>query len=163
MNGTIYEEIKKNEDSKKKEKIKFALAIISTNIMVALLSLSFASNPALPKMPSPPRKILHPQFKMVVIPLNVLIDLDQGASEIPVTLMSKSKKVLISRAYIHEMVPGNIKDLSAPRFKIEIPESEVLKLSADDPEAMIAIPEIKLKEKVLKSSSKRVSPYEINL
>lgn len=163
MNGTIYEEIKKNGDSKKREKLKFAVALVSTNILVAILCLSFGTNNSLPATSQRPTKTLHPHFKMVVVPLTVLIDIDPSDSETPVTLMDKSKKILITKAYLHEMLP-TIKDQEGtPRFKIEIPEEEVLQISADGPEAMIAIPEQKLPAKVKKPINKRVSQYEINL
>ena len=164
MNGTIYEEIKKNGDSKKKEKLKFAITIVSTNILVAALCLSFGPSPSLPSRAKIISKTIHPHFKMIVVPLTVLIDIDPSSLETPVTLMNKSKKIIITKAYLHEMLPSSIKNLeSIPRFKIEIPEEEVLQLSADDPEAMVAIPELKLPEKVKKPMNKRVSKYEINL
>lgn len=163
MNGTIYEEIKKNGDSKKREKLKFFITILSTNILVATLCLSFA--PTVKEVPSLLRKtkLLHPHFKMIVVPLTVLVDIDLTSSETPVTLMNKSKKILISKAYLHEMLASNHKDLESPRFKIEIPEEEVQQISADDSDAMIAIPEIKMAEKGKLPLNKRVSKYETNL
>ena len=164
MNGTIYEEIKKNGNSKKKEKLKVGVTIILTNLLVALLCLSFGSKNALPVDRITKTKITHPFYKMISIPLNVLIDIDQSSTETPVTLMTKSKKILIYKAYLHEILPSSIKELDGPaRFKIEIPEAEVLKLSAEGSEVMIAIPEIKLDEKIKKTINPRVSKYEINL
>lgn len=164
MNGTIYEEIKKNGDSKKKEKLKFAVAIASTNLLVAILCLSFGPSDSLPPTAKIVTKTLHPHYKMIVVPLTVLVDMDLHSPETPVTLMNKSKKILITKAYLHEVLPSSIKDQeSSPRFKIEIPEEEVLQLSADGSEAMIAIPELKLPEKAKKPTNKRVSQYEINL
>ena len=46
MNGTIYEEIKKNGDTKKKEKLKQIITLLSTNLLVAVLCLTLASPPA---------------------------------------------------------------------------------------------------------------------
>jgi hypothetical protein len=164
MNGTIYEEIKKNGDSKKKEKLKLAVAIISTNILVAILCLSFGPS----ETPAPKAKnmvkTLHPHFKMIVVPLTVLIDIDPSTPESPVTLMSKAKKIVIPRAYLHEMLPYSIKDQeNSPRFKIEIPEEEISNIGADGLDTMIAIPELKLPVKAKKPMNKRVSQYEINL
>ncbi|MDD4972802.1 MAG: hypothetical protein PHY93_00545 [Bacteriovorax sp.] len=164
MNGTIYEEIKKNGDSKKKEKLKFAVAIVSTNILVAVLCLSFGpSETPVPKAKTI-AKTLHPHFKMIVVPLTVLIDIDPTGPETPVTLMNKSKKIVITRAYLHEMLPSSIKDQeSSPRFKIEIPEAEISNIGVDGLDTMVAIPELKLPEKSKKPMNKRVSKYEINL
>lgn len=165
MNGTIFDEIKKQDDSKKKEKLKFVVAIISTNLLVAFLCLSFGSETKEVQHPTTSEHIVHPHFKMIVAPLSVLADINKEANETPVTLMNKSKKIIIQTAYLHEEVTGSSnRELGAPaRFKIEIPEDEVIKLSADEGELMIAMPEIKLPVKELKPRNKRVSKYEVNL
>jgi hypothetical protein len=164
MNGTIYDEIKKNSDSKKKEKIKFALTIVSTNLLVAMLCMSFNGPPTAPTQSIITNKQMHPHFKMIVIPLKLLLDLDQYSSEIPVTIMTKSKQILISKAFLHEEIKSpSASGENLSRFKIEIPEDEVLKLSADSEIEMIAIPEIKIPIKEKLNINKRVSQYEINL
>jgi hypothetical protein len=101
---------------------------------------------------------------MIVVPLTVLIDLDLSAPEIPVTLMNKDKKILIPKAYLHEKLISSSKEIEiVPQFRIEIPEDQVMQISADGNEAMIALPELKIPEKVLKPSHKRESHYEVNL
>lgn len=165
MNGTIYDEIKKKGDSKKREKLKLVFALLSTNLLVALLCLSFGTNaPNIQTENLPAKKILHPHFKMIVVPLTLMVDLDPNAAENAISLMSKSKKMLISRAYLHEELKTPNKAMEGVgRFKIEIPEDEVLKLSADASEELIAIPELKLPVKLKSSPNKRVSHYEIDL
>ena len=101
---------------------------------------------------------------MILVPLTVLIDFDPTSLETAVTLMNKSKKILFPKAYLHEMVISKNKDLeSLPRFKIEIPEEQVLLLNADSTDTMIAIPELSLSSQNKKIITKRVSQYEINL
>jgi hypothetical protein len=164
MNGTIYDEIKKNGNSKKKEKLKFFVALISTNLLVAFLCLSFNTPAPITSSPAIPDKIIHPHFKMIIVPLTVLVDIDPSAKETPISLMSKSKKILISRAFLHEEIKKGTNNLEGPsRFKIEIPETEILKLSADTEIEMIAIPELKFPQKEKVSTNKRVSSYEIDL
>lgn len=164
MNGTIYDEIKKNGDSKKKEKLKFIVAIIATNLLVFLSSHSFLKTDTIPKTPPITSKIFHPHFRTIIVPLTLLIELDPKAIETPITLVNKEKKVLFSKAYIHEEIKTTERDQSAPaRFKIEIPEGEVLKLGADNTEAMIAIPEFNQPRKEKKSNTKRESHYEVDL
>ena len=163
MNGTMYDEIKKKGHSKKREKLKLAVTLISSNLLVAILCLQFGSATPVTSNISKSR-ILHPHYKMIVVPLTVLIDLDPTATETAVSLMTKSKKILISRAYLHEEVKDANRPSEGPsRFKIEIPESEVLKLSADAEIEMIAIPELKLNPVIKKPINKRVSHYEIDL
>ena len=168
MNGTIYDEIKKNAFSIKKQKVKLGAMIISTNLLVALLclSLSPASTSTLTSLTLV--RTLHPHYKMIVVPLSLLIEVDPTAMETPVTLMTKSKQILISKAYLHEQVKNdernNGRELGTiPHFKIEIAENEVLKLSADAENIMIAIPELRLPIKEKTYFNRRVSHYEINL
>ncbi|MFA6237670.1 MAG: hypothetical protein WC635_10120 [Bacteriovorax sp.] len=164
MNGKILDEIKKKGDSKKKEKLKFIVTIISTNLLVAALCLNFNTSTGSISSNQPALKIIHPSFKMIIIPLTVLIDVDPQTSEIPVTLMTKSKKILITKAYLHEEIRNTSSNgETTSRFKIEIPENEVLKLSADNEVEMIAIPELKLEPKVSRPVNKRVSHYEVDL
>lgn len=163
MNGTIYDELKKKGDSKKRDKLKFFVGLILSNFLVAMICLSFGESAPLPTKGGP-RKVLHPHFKMIVIPLSLLMDLDPDAREIPVTLMTKQKKILIQKAYLHEEVQKRENLENGPaRFRIEIPETDVLKLSADPDVEMIAMPELSLKPKLKASSNKRVSHYEIDL
>ncbi|MGZ3787925.1 MAG: hypothetical protein ACXVLQ_05345 [Bacteriovorax sp.] len=164
MNGTIFDEIKKKGESKKKEKLKFLFAIISTNLFVAILCLNLNSqeSPAVNKVVRSP--IFHPRFKMVVAPLSVMADISSDSLETPVTLMDKNKKIIIAKAYLHEEIKGPEKGLgAAPRFKIEIPEDEVIKIGSDEGDLMIAIPELKLPAQGKKPSNKRVSKYEVSL
>ncbi len=157
MSGTIYDELKKNEENRRREKFKFYATILSTNILVAVICLNLTTEGAAVKT-SPHNRILHPHFKMIITPLTVIADIDHNAPETPVTLMNKSKKILITKAYLHEDVGG-----TPARFKIEIPEEEVLKLSADSEELMIAIPEVKMPVPLKKPIFKRVSQYEVSL
>lgn len=163
MSGTIYDEIKKNGDSKKREKLKFFLSLMSTNLLVAVICLNANSNPVDSKDLKKTPKLIHPQHKMIVIPLTVLIDLDPKALEIPVSLMTKSKKILIARAYLHEEVQRKDNPEMKGRFKIEIAESDLLALSADSEIEMIAIPELKAKLTAKPAPKKRVSHYEVDL
>lgn len=164
MNGTIYEEIKKNENSKKREKLKFIVALISTNVLVAILCFCCNSDTKNLSPTKTMNKTIHPHFKMIVAPLTVLIDNNSTDLETPITLIDKSKKILIKKAYLHELQTTSSRESeSTPRFKIEIPETEVLKISADSSVEMVAIPELKILDKLSKTKHRRVSEYEINL
>ena len=162
MNGNIYEEIKKNGNSKRREKLKFMTIILSTNVLAVVFGYAIAPN----ELPFPTQKtiqkIIHPHFKMIVVPLTVLIDINQTGEETPITLMSKSKKILIPRAYLHEMILAKNQDLeSTTRYKIEIPEDQILQLTTNSEDPMFAIPELVNHEN--KPTLKRVSHYEIYL
>lgn len=164
MNGTIYEEIKKNGVSKKKDKLKLFVALFLSNLLVAALCLTFGPNDHADPLKKIIHQTLHPHYKMMVIPLSLMIDRDPNTLETPVTLMNKSKKILIPKAYLHQALTNSNKDQDGlPLFKIEIPEDEVPKLIDVASEVVIAIPEIQLPTEIKKLINKRVSKYEINL
>lgn len=161
MSGSIFDELKKNDLSKKKEKIKFIFAIVTTNILVAFSSYSLFSESHSPTT-SISKRVIHAHHKMIIAPLTLLVENDQNLSEVPVTLINKAKKVLVKRAYLHEEVKATGIDRASLRFKIEIPEGDIINLSADESEIMIAMPEIKT-EPARKPVNQRVSKYEVNL
>lgn len=145
MNGTIFDEIKKKGDHKKKDKIKQVAAILSTNILVATLCLNLSDKQSLPASPSSKIKIEHSHYKTVIIPLSILVEQDVNQNEIAVSILDKNKKVIIQKAYLHEEIKNPNKELGGlPYFKIEIPEEDILKISATGEDLMIAIPELKM-------------------
>lgn len=164
MNGTLFDEIKKKDDHKKKEKIKFFISLLLTNFLTACLMTSLR---APPNIETQRKEIVlknHPRYKMISIPLQVLTELNPSQDENAVTIIDKSKKIIFQKAYLHETIVDSNKELSSPtRFKIEIPEDEILKLNADSSDLLIAIPEIKENLLQKKRITKRVSSYEINL
>jgi hypothetical protein len=162
-NISIYDELKKNDQTKKRAKLKFITAVAMTNILVALASYSLFSEPHADIVSHKiSEQKLHPHFKMIVAPLKVLVENNEADAEVPVSLIDKDKKVLVRIAYLHSenKSPGSEKS-EVPHFKIEIPEEDVLKLSADESTPMIAIPQLQ-KELSPKAVNKRVSKYEIN-
>lgn len=159
MNGissTLKEEIQKSKDSKKKEKFKLILTILTTNALVAMLCLpSKEVNSEVKKF----ERSLHPYHEQMVLPLEVLIPADhKDMKEVPVTIVSKDQKIIVKKAYLHEAIDTKN---DVPQFKIEIPENEVVNVSDHIQDGMLAIPyvEIKLKPKSVKKGSK----YEVNI
>jgi hypothetical protein len=157
MNGTLFEEIQKKKENIKKEKIKFIITMISTNLFTAILCLSATSTPIKP-ISSPNSKKIHPNYKTVNIPLDVLSDYKETDVETPVSLVDKNHQIIAVKAYLH----GQLKD-GSKRFKIEILETDLLKLNAGSNESMIAIPEINESPKKIISQKQRISKYEIIL
>ena len=157
MSGTLFEELKKKKEEVKKERVKFLFTIITTNIFIALLCLSF-KNANLEVKQVSVKKTLHSNYKMINIPLDILCEYQNTDLESPISLVDKNHRVIIQKAYLHGPVLGDSK-----RFKIEIHENDLLKLSADSNEAMIAIPEIKVLPKRVIPPKQRISKYEINI
>ena len=157
MNGTLFEEIQKKKENLKKEKIKYIFTMISTNLFTAILCLSATSTPG-KTISSPNPKKIHLNYKTVNIPLDVLSDYKETDVETPVTLVDKNHRIIAVKAYLH----GQLND-GSKRFKIEILETDLLKLNAGSNDSMIAIPEIKDSPKKILSQKQRISKYEIIL
>lgn len=157
MNGissTLKEEIKKSGDKKHREKFKFLAAVLVTNIMVALLCLPMNETKISPKKES---RLTHTGHQMMTIPLNVLVT-NLDSPEIPVSLVSKDNKIIVEKAWLHEMV-RSVGEL--PQFKIEIFNADVVRVSEFVDLGMVAVPYVeKIKTKV---SVKRGSKYEISI
>lgn len=159
MNGissTLKDEIQKSKDSKKKEKFKLILTILTTNALVAMICLP--TTEVISEVKKRERS-LHPQHEQMVLPLEVLIPANhQEMPEVPVTIVSKDQKIIVKKAYLHEAIESKN---DVPQFKIEIPQSDIVNVSDHIQEGMLAIPyvEIKLKPKSVKKESK----YEVNI
>lgn len=160
MNGissNLKDEIKKSKENKHKEKFKFIAAVLITNIMVAVLCLPTEETKF--EMKKKNLKTIHAGHHMMVIPLNVLITTTEGDStETPVSLISKDKKIIIEKAWLHEAVKteGEI-----PQFKIEINNEDVVRISEFVNDGMVAVPYVQKRK--IKLSLKRGSKYEVSI
>ena len=156
INSTLKDEIKKSQDSKKIKKFKFIAAILTTNIMVAILC--FPSKETLSTAKTS-LKIFHPHHQMMVLPLQAMVSgPTEEAAEVMVTLLSKDKKIIAEKAYLHEKVQSE-SDLT--HFKIEISDSDVVKVSQSTDSGVIAVPYVESKK--LKAINKKGSKYEVSL
>jgi len=159
MNGissTLKEEIKKSQDSKKKEKFKFIAAIVITNLMVAVLCMP--SNKEEQITPKQTIKTLHANHQMMVIPLQALVsNAHETNPETAVSLVSRDKKVISAKAYLHEEVKSSNE---VTQFKIEISNADVVKVSQATESGVIAVPYVENKKI---NSIKRGSKYEVSL
>ena len=159
MNGissTLKDEIKKSQDSKKIKNFKFLAAILVTNLMVATLCLPSKETPTAKKISL---KTLHANHQMMVLPLQAMVSIpNEDNSETIVTLISKEKKIIAEKAYLHEEVQGE-SDLT--HFKIEISDADIVKVSQNTDAGVIAVPYVE--SKIKKSINKKGSRYEVSL
>ncbi|MBC7714890.1 MAG: hypothetical protein H7177_16200 [Rhizobacter sp.] len=159
MNGissTLKDEIKKSKESKHKEKFKFLAAIFITNVMVALLCLPSGESKTTTASVA---KKLHTDHQLMAIPLTVLTtDNNQSAIETPVSLISKDKKMVVEKAWLHESLKS---ENGITQFKIEINNYDVVKVSEYVEAGMIAVPFVENKR--MKTPVKRGSKYEVSI
>ena len=153
MNGiasNLKDEIKKSHELKHKEKIKFFLALLITNLLVAILCLPSTNESRL----TVSKKILHQSHQMMLLPLTVLIPKDfSSQKESAITILSPDKKIIVPKAFLHE-------EMKEQYFKIEIPNESVKAVGNFTEEGMVAIPYVENKKSIrLYQGSK----YEISL
>jgi hypothetical protein len=115
MNGislTLKEEIKKTIDLKKKEKFKFIGAILTTNLLVAMICTPSSNSTVAVKEN---KRIFHPNYQVMIMPLQALVSSsEEDAAETTVTLLSKDKKIIAEKAYLIPMLQ-----------KLDLPQSQV--------------------------------------
>jgi len=163
MNGissTLKDEIKKSKDGKQKEKFKFVAAIVVTNIMVALLCMP-SKEVVVAKVEN--IKISHAGYQVMTVPLSVLVsEASQALPENPVTLISKDKKIIAEKAYLHEAsnTPKTLGE--APHFKIEISNTDIVRVSEFAGDGMVAVPYVEIKKPKVHSPNKG-SRYEVSI
>jgi hypothetical protein len=158
MNGissNLKEEIKKSHDIKKKEKFKFIGAILATNIMVAVLCMPSQQAKIAERQSL---KILHPNYQMMALPLQALVsNLSANDPETPVTLITRDKKIIAEKAFLHEEIKASGE---ATQFKIEISNTDIAKVGPATEQGVIAVPYVENKKI---KSIKRGSKYEVSL
>jgi len=158
MNGissNLKDEIKKSQDTKKKEKFKFIGAILATNLMVAVICMP-SSETIIAKEEH--HKIFHPNFQLMVLPLQALVsNTVESDPETAVSLLSRDKKLIAEKAYLHEEIKGT-GDIT--QFKIEISNADVAKIGLALESGVIAVPYVENKKT---KSIKRGSKYEVSL
>lgn len=158
VNSNLKEEIKKSREGIKKEKFKFIASLLLSNLLVALLCLSFNQKNH-PPTEVKNQKTLHPTHQMMIIPLNsLLIEDHASAKETPVTLISRTHKVIIKKAYLHQFLK---KEDELSYFKIEINDADIAKISTFLGEGMIAIPFVETQKKT--TMKQQGSKYEVAL
>ncbi len=165
MNGissNLKEELKKTSNSKNKDRLKFFVTIIVTNALVALICLPAKESSSVKKEDT--TRTLHANHKMLILPLTLLLSINDSEKEIPVTLISKTKKIIVKKAFLHSKEKNSlsIDDHETNRFKIEIPENELEISHVLLEEEMIAVPYVENKKNA-KPAQTQGSKYEINL
>jgi hypothetical protein len=155
--GSFLEQVKKNEELKKRKNLKLVSIIVLSNIFVA--SLFYSPEKTIKPHSDVSNYSSHPGHRMMILNIIPTLQLDNNSKERKVTLLNNKKKIVLSLGYLHEELKNDL-DPSIRHFKIEIPEHMTLDLGALSEEKLIAIPAVEV-NKV--SKTKRGSSYEINI
>ena len=165
MSGIVLDQIKKNNEILRIQKTKSRSFLILSNLLTFVLTwvlLDQKSNNIIP--PTKMNRNLHRDHQVVVVPLKMMAEISRDQSEIPLTLINSKNQIVVRKVYLIEQIE-NSKSMEDKNdlFKIEIPESEILKIKAGGQDNMIAIPEIKKYTDQIILPKRSQSKYEINL
>ena len=155
--GSFLEQVKKNEEAKKRKNFKLISTIILSNLFVAYLFYS-PPNQAV-QTPGDSTFIKHKGYRIMILNVVPLVQLDEAARERKISLLSNKKKIVLSLGYIHEEIKNEL-DPSVRHFKIEIPEHQTLEIGALSEEKLIAIPAVEVSGPL---KGQKGSQYEINI
>ncbi len=157
MNGissSLKDEIKKSSESKKKDKFRFIACILCTNLLVA--TLCWQSSPETIAIQTI-KKIIHPDHQLMEVPMVALVpESSLKLPESPVTIISKNKKIIANKAWLHEEIS---KESGSSHFKIEISNNDIVRVSESMEIGMIAVPYVEKKQ----SPKKQGSRYEVSI
>jgi hypothetical protein len=156
--GTFLEQVKKNEETKKRKNLKYIFTVLVSNICVAMIFYTPAKEIINDVNTSP--LVIHTGFRMMTLNISPLVQIDQVQKENRISLLNSKKKIVLSLGYLHEEIK-NDQDPSTRRFNIEIPEKQTLEISSFADEKLVAIPAIEIKKTA--NNFHQGSKYEVNL
>jgi hypothetical protein len=155
--GSFLDQVKKNEDNKKRKNLKMVAILVFSNIFVAYLS--YSPQKLSEQIKQTPVLISHAGYRTLILNIIPLLQVDNSVTERKITLLNNKKKIVLALGYLHEELKNDL-DPSIRRFKIEIPEQQILEMGAFSEEKLIAIPAIEVTKA---KSVSRGSTYEINI
>ena len=151
--SNLMQEVEKKQTANKREKIKFIMTLLLSNLCVALI---FGHQPKEQLIERTKRT--HENHIFLEVPLNSFVDQTlMEKEETPISLVDKQNKIIIHKAYLHEFLGSNNDEKKI--YKLEIPKEKIDQLTKALNDEIIAVPEIVEKKVTQKSQG---SKYEIN-
>ena len=152
--GSILDQVKKNEDHKKRKIFQWIAIIILSNVMV--VALMYTPPNSIPDLKEKKRAD-HPGFQKMILNINPLVPIDENEAELKISLLNSKNKIILPIGYLLEEIK-NESNPSIRRFKIEIPKEEIFKVSAYQEQTLVAVSALE----ILKTTKiKKGSQYEV--
>lgn len=141
MNGI---ELKKVDNTKRRQNIKLALCLISSNLLLALAFTLFEKEEQTQMSTTALERTFHENYERLNLPLDLKIIYSSKDKEIPISIFSEDKKLLVKKAFLHpELSP---EENESKEFVIEIPKTSLDKVIAYQGNKLLAYPEIQTNE-----------------
>lgn len=137
-------ELKKNEN-KRKQNFKLIACLLCSNLLLLLLFSFLGNESQAETLINKKTRIFHLEHQRLKLPLTLNVAYTPDDSEIPVSLYSANKKLIISKAYLHpfdqQETNTNFKmDTAEQVFLVEIPNEQIKKLIDHQGENLSAYP-----------------------
>lgn len=159
-------ELKNSESKKRKQNFKLLACLLCSNLLLLLL-FSFFGNESEAKTSSNENlQIFHPGHERLKLNLIPHIAYSNQDKEIPISIYSKAKKLIIARAYLHlnsnEETSSDLKNENNEQsFLVEIPNDQLTKLIDHQDESLSAYPVASI-QKIASPAVSQGESYEIS-
>ena len=160
-------ELKNSESKNRKQNFKLLICLISSNFLFFILFSFFGSESPKNVSEKMATRIFHAGYQRLKLNISSHVAYADSDSEIPISLYSPSKTLIISKAYLH---PHLKKEVSSSDFKseknedeflVEIKEDQIAKLMTHQGEVLSAYPQV-AEVKNSTNNFKEGESYEIN-
>ncbi len=156
MNGI---ELKKVDNTKRRQNIKLALCLLSSNLLLILAFTLFGKEEKTPTNSSVLERAFHENYERLNLPLELKIIYSSQDKEIPISIFSEDKKLLVKKAFLHPELTPN--ENESKEFVIEIPKTSLDRVIAYQGDKLLAYPEIQTNEISPVTKVSRGEEYEI--
>ncbi len=159
-------ELKNSESKKRKQNFKLLACLLCSNLLLLLL-FSFFGNKSEAKTSSNENlQIFHAGYERLKLKIITHIAYNNNDKEIPISLYSKTKKLIIARAYLHlnteEETSSDLKNENNEQiFLVEIPNDQLTKLIDHQDESLSAYPVTSI-QKTISPAVSQGENYEIS-
>lgn len=129
--------------NRQKQHLKLIVCLILTNCLLFFLFIS--PEKAQTKIKKS-RRILHPGYVILNLPLKTFVSIKSDDSVIPVSLYSSNNRIIIKKAYLHidhsdkDKKHSSFDDQSNEYHEVEIPNDKIEKIINTNGELLLAYP-----------------------
>lgn len=156
MNGI---ELKKIDNPKRRQNIKLAICLLSSNLLLVFAFTFFGKEEKIQATSLTPERVFHENYERLNLPLELKIVYSSQDREIPISIFTEDKKLLVKKAFLHPELSSEKND--EKEFVIEIPKISLEKVIAYQGSKLLVYPEIQMHETKPLALAPRGEEYEI--
>ena len=156
MNGI---ELKKVDNPKRRQNIKLALCLVSSNLLLLFIFSFFGKEDKIQLTSPIQERAFHENYERLNLPMELKIVYSPQDKDIPVSIFSEDKKLLVKKAFLHPELSSEKNE--EKEFVIEIPKASLEKVIAYQGSKLLAYPEIQTEDSKPIALGPRGVEYEI--